>query len=316
NWPGELRGLFYSFWGLFGWFNVAAPGIVYAWAALILIAAALGGAWQAMRHSAPWRRDDVICAGLLLTYAALVIGAWAQFNTQVQAGQGRLWFPLLAVIGCTVAWGLARWRWLAPALLAPLGAAALTLPHAVIAPAYAPTPQQPVEAWQPPPGAVGVPLREPWQESPCLVMWVAPPIWPDDAESVTLDLAWEVRCAFSGYWSVFVHFSDLALETCEAGDTRHILSQFDSMPDGGNTPVPAILPGYVLPDSATVRVPDGIDLSREWHLQVGLYDAGGTFMRAFVSVDEAVALADEQVRVTVGRCSPELVNVSIRQADE
>lgn len=316
DWPGELRGLLYSFWGLFGWFNVLAPGILYTWAALLLALAALGGVWQMIRRPALPHRDDLVCAGLLALYVALVIGAWAQFNTQVQAGQGRLWFPLLGVIGCAVAWGLAAWRWLAPALLAPLGFAALILPHAIIAPAYAPTPPQPVEAWQPPLDAVAVPLREPWQDAPCLVLWVAPPVWPDGAESLTLDLAWEMRCAFSGYWSVFVHFSDLTQETCEAGDTRHILSQFDSMPDGGRTPFPAMRPGYVLADAARVAVPDGIDLEREWHLQVGLYDAGGTFMRAFVGVDDADAVAllsAESSRVTVGRCSPELVNVSIRR---
>jgi 4-amino-4-deoxy-L-arabinose transferase-like glycosyltransferase len=306
----ELRGAYYSFWGMFGWFNIPAPPVFYGWTLLLLAVTAAGLIVRAARS---WsrRREVTFIAALLALYALLVLASWWHFNTLVLAGQGRLWFPLLGVVGCAVAAGITAWRmrWLPALLLAPLALAAVALPLTRIAPVYRPAPQLPRVEWMPP-DAVPVPLREPWQDDACAVLWIAPPRWNGEGQPVQVDLAWEARCAVSGYWSVFIHFSDLSRETCQVGDTGHIFAQVDSMPDGGNTPLPTLQPGYVLEDRMMITAPAGIDLARPWRLQVGLYDAGRTFIRAFVSEnDHALGVVDG---VQVGRCSPELVNVELR----
>jgi hypothetical protein len=302
----ELRGAYDSFWGMFGWFNIPAPPAFYGWTLILLAVSAAGLIVRAVR------RETGVIAVLLALYVLLVLASWWHFNTLVLAGQGRLWFPLLPVVGCAVAGGITAWRmrWLPALLLAPLALAAVALPVTHIAPAYRPALQIPRMEWTPPPDTASIPLREPWQDDACAVLWIAPPGWNGAGQPVEVDLAWEARCAISGYWSVFIHFSDLSLETCETGDTGHIFAQVDSMPDGGNTPLPALQPGYVLEDRMTIIPPEGIDPARPWRLQVGLYDAGGTFIRAFVSEDgQRLQMVDG---VQVGRCSPELVNVEVR----
>jgi hypothetical protein len=109
---------------------------------------------------------------------------------------------------------------------------------------------------------------------------------------------------------VFLHFSDLERDVCQAGNTQHILSQYDSMPDGGKSPFPALRPGFVLADHVTVAIPLDLDWSRDWHLQLGLYDAAGTFIRAIMMPEAAVGLTESEV-VSIGHCSPELVNIRL-----
>jgi hypothetical protein len=193
---------------------------------------------------------------------------------------------------------------------------AVAFPLTEIAPAYKPTEQIPVAAWTPPPDAVPMPLREPFNPEgrACGVLWVVPPEWDGSGMPITVDVYWEARCAFDMYWSAFIHFSDLTRETCTAGDTGHILAQHDSMPDGGNTPLPALKAGYVLPDALTVTPPDGLDLTRDWHVQIGLYDAaGGSFIRAFIldDVDDRESEVAGTDRVSVGRCAPETVVITL-----
>lgn len=317
--PGELRGLYYSFWGLFGWFNIPAPEIFYQYTALLLFAAAIGVMRQTRKILLRSFGDNFVIAAVLAVYAVTVIASWWRFNTLVLAGQGRLWFPLLSVLGCTVGWGLAVLlegttpfiRQAYPVVfLFPLVVAAVGFPFALLQPAYGVGRQVSATMWQPPKYAVPVPFREPWQENACIVLWVTPVAWDGVTSSVGFDVAWEARCQMTGYWSVFVHFSDIERETCEVGDTRHVLTQRDTMPDRGNTPFPAIKPGFVLNDHVVVPVLADLDRSREWHLQMGLYDAGGTFIRAFVVPEVGSTLLTNEM-IFIGRCSPELVNLRL-----
>jgi hypothetical protein len=313
DWIGELRGLYYSFWALFGWFNLPAPAAFYAWVTITLIAAVAGLA-IAMITNTRWRRDDLLLAAVLLSHTAAVIGGWAQFNTLVLAGQGRLWFPTLSALGCALAAGLSAWhiRLAALTLLAGIGLGTVAFPFTLLRAAYAPTPQMAVEAWARPADAVGFPIREPWNDRACVVLWLRPA--SEDAESVTIDYAWESRCQMTGYWSVFVHISALDRETCATGDTAHIAAQFDSMPDGGNTPVPALRPGHVLIDRITVPRPAALSSGGRWAAQTGLYDAGGTFIRALITPDADQELPDTEA-VFVGRCSPELINLRLKESE-
>jgi hypothetical protein len=318
DWIGELRGLYYSFWGMFGWFNVPAPESFYCWTALVLLVAVCGLIVVFVRYRRSIASDDWAIFGLLSFYGVLVIGAWAQFNTLTLAGQGRLCFPLLGALGCAVAYGLwsFRSRTAIVLLLAPLAVAAVSFPFTLIEPAYATTAQIRVDDWSPPNDAVNVLFREPWNDNACARLWITPPEWDIVTSQASVELAFEGLCDISGYWSVFLHFSDLQQETCITGDTSHIVSQVDTMPDGGHTPFPALKTGYVLEDRLTLAIPDGIDFNRDWHLQLGLYDAGGTFIRAFVTPEDGGESLNEADWAFVGKCSPELVNLALRRTPE
>lgn len=315
---GELRGLYFSYWGLFGWFNVAPPRLFYDWTLmligisvigliirvvsikLILRRDQVGGAFAASRA------DDVAIFALLVSFAVIVIGAWWQFNTLVMGAQGRLWFPLLGVFAAGLAWGLSVYpRLLRLMLLAGMALACAVFPFMVLSPAYTPAP--PLSAdWQPPPDALEFRFREPWNEQECLILWATPLEW-DGESPIRIDLYWQSLCGFSGYWSAFAHFVDLRLEGCVPGDTRYVLAQVDTMPQGGRLPLPAFQPGKVYHDTLWLIPPPDLDLSREWHVQVGLYDAGGTFMRAFISADQTSA------DLFIGQCAPETVNYRLRR---
>jgi hypothetical protein len=158
--------------------------------------------------------------------------------------------------------------------LSGMALAAVGFPFVLVAPAYTPTEQIPVSDWQPPENAVPIDFREPWNEDHCLRLWVVPAEWDRSNSPIRLRLMWETRCPVGGYWSVFVHFADLSLETCQVGDNRHVLAQYDSMPDGGNLPLPAFRPGHVVQETIEMTPPAGIDYAKAWHLRVGLYDAG------------------------------------------
>jgi 4-amino-4-deoxy-L-arabinose transferase-like glycosyltransferase len=306
---GELRGLYFSFWGLFGWFNIIAPLSFYHWTVLLVGLGGVGMIMGLIRRR--FHIENPVMVGLLVLHGALIIGTWWQYNRLVPAAQGRVWFPLLGIFAGGIAWGLREWRWRAIPLilLSGMAFAAISFPFTLITPAYAPPEQWSVQDWNPPPDAVPMHFREPWNEAPCLTLWTLPAQWDHSVAPIRLTLTWQTTCQMTGYWSLFVHFSDLNLETCRVGDNRHVLAQLDTMPAGGNLPLPAFRPGYVWQDMVEIKPPDGIDYHKDWYLQVGLYDAGGTFIRAFVSEDERHSSTDT---ITIGRCSPELVNIALR----
>ena len=312
DWISEMRGLFYSFWGLFGWFNIPAPQPFYNWAIVIVGLALIGSAIGMAKNRWKTGQDDRILLLILVVFAVAYIGQWVRFNNIVQAAQGRLWFPLIALVACGLVLGLDGFRlpWLKLVMLIPLLMAAILFPVSLIRSAYQPSRQITRAAWNAPANLIGMPVRQPWEDTACLMMWVGPAKLDGDSTQAIVDVFWEGHCTVSGYWSVFLHFSDLERDVCQAGNTQHILSQYDSMPDGGKSPFPALRPGFVLADHVTVAIPLDLDWSRDWHLQLGLYDAAGTFIRAIMMPEAAVGLTESDV-VSIGHCSPELVNIRL-----
>ena len=296
---GELRGMFFSFWGLFGWFNITAPTWFYVSVTLLTVLGVLGFVWRVIRGKL-YRQVRWETAGLLL-FGVLFIGAWWNFHQLVNAGQGRLLFPMLGVIALCLAYGLLIFpRWLILLIVSGLAFASVTFPLTLIAPTYAI--ESPIEAvdFQPPRDAFHGTLREPWEDTACLNVWAHPQAW-DGQSSIDIETWWQATCSVSGYWSVFVHFIDLEQETCVVGDTHYILSQTDTMLQGGHLPIPALEVGKVYMDTLTVSPPNNLDLLQDWYVQMGLYDAGGTFIRAFVAEDESSNLGQ------IGQCAPETI---------
>ena len=106
---GELRGMAYSFWGLFGWFNVSPPDAYYIVPCVLVVAAVAGIAvvWYTSRPT-PRPTSGVqqrILLALSICYVTVFLAAWWQFHLQVNAAQGRLMFPLLpSDRACAGAW--------------------------------------------------------------------------------------------------------------------------------------------------------------------------------------------------------------------
>ncbi len=297
----ELGGLVYSFWGVFGWFNITAPPFYYMFIALMLVIAAVGGMYGAWRNRAH-RCDKRALLSVLLLHVVVFGAAWFSFHLQVNAAQGRLFFPLLAIFMPLIAYGLSQWSRVIPAAaLTVLLSATLLLPPFVIAPEYRSTPPLLAESFMPPPEALRFTFREPWQDRPCLVLWTSGAAW-DGVSDITLELWWQPLCALSGYWSVFLHFVDVTHQACIAGDNTHVLAQADTMPQLGRLPVPAMQMGYVYRDSITVAPPSNLDKDRMWHVQLGLYDASETFMRAFVQHPDDTH---------IGRCAHDVVQLRV-----
>lgn len=345
-WPpadlgAEMRGVYLSFWGVFGWFNILAPAGFYAGTVALVIVSAGGWALRAWRarasqappmpgaagavgivarslappQVAPRAVDDAVVVALLLGYTALLAGAWWQFNRLVLAGQGRLLFPALPVVALGLAWGLSAYRprWLGAFPVALLGVAAALFPLWLIAPAYAPTHAGAATAWQPSPGAVEVRLTEPGAEQACLSLWTSPAAEWDGTRGtpVTVRLAWQVHCPLTRDWSVFAHFIDERREACVPGDTAYILSQVDSMPQGGRLPFTAFVPGTVIEEKLAVTPPDRLGRNRAWHVQLGLYDAvGGTGERVPMIIASPLP-AD--ALLGIGKCSPDSLRYTLNQ---
>lgn len=278
DYTNELRGLFFSFWGLFGWFNVIAPLEYYYWMALVIGVSSLGGVFALRRIELSL--NNSLIGILMVGYTLLFILSWRQFNVLVPAAQGRLWFPLMAVGVLGMSIGLGELPLLGKyALFGGMATAVIGLPFLLIRPTFQPSDQFRVEDWSVPTDAALFVFREPWKAEACLNMWVNPPTIDAVHRWVEVRVAYEARCRIEGYWSRFIHLSNLSIQSCLAGDTQHILVQNDSMPDGGKLPLPALKVKHVAEEVIRLEIPPDAPLERITHLQMGFYDANGTFIR-------------------------------------
>ncbi len=118
---GEMVGIWWSSWGLFGWFTVLMPRWIYhtitGMAGLALVG--LGLAWRERGQDQPGRLDDSDWIawpqlGWLLLWAGIVSVSLLRWLTISKGGQGRLLFPAIATLAILL---VAGWRRLfAPAL--------------------------------------------------------------------------------------------------------------------------------------------------------------------------------------------------------
>ena len=110
---GELRGLRYSFWALFGWFSILLPGWIYRALDGVSLLALAGLVWEL---SETWRRlgRQILRAAeqrislLLLIWAAMLVGLMLYWATFAISTQGRLLFPALGAFAILLVMGLDR----------------------------------------------------------------------------------------------------------------------------------------------------------------------------------------------------------------
>lgn len=115
---GELRGVRYSFWGLFGWFSILMPGFVYTGLDVlsVMVAAGVGifvaTAWP--RRATILQQPQMRVQLLLLIWVLLLIGLMFYWLTFATSGQGRLLFPAISGYGVLIVVGLGLWIRLVP----------------------------------------------------------------------------------------------------------------------------------------------------------------------------------------------------------
>ncbi|MEM7535173.1 MAG: glycosyltransferase family 39 protein [Chloroflexota bacterium] len=137
---GEFRGLRYSFWGLFGWFNILLPQWVYNILDWVTILGGIGLGISVIRYSKARLENPVsdshnmikieaiaaLALWFLILFALLVY--WA---TGATSSQGRLLFPALSSICILLTYGLvalvqSATSWLARFTQEPLETSAIS----------------------------------------------------------------------------------------------------------------------------------------------------------------------------------------------
>jgi hypothetical protein len=110
----EFRGLRYSFWGLFGWFNILLPPWFYTAMDLLSVVAvigAIGASVAALRRSGPelLRRPGIQVKILYLGWIALSASLLLYWMLRATGSQGRLVFPAIGAIAIWFVLGIDFW---------------------------------------------------------------------------------------------------------------------------------------------------------------------------------------------------------------
>lgn len=139
----EARLVWKSYWAVFGWFNLAAPGWVYRVYTLLAFLGVLGLGLFVGRAIRQRRWGDLAGVTYLGLWALTVAVGLVRWTLTTGGSQGRLLYPAVGAHAVLLALGWAQLapararRWLFPALGGGLLALALWMPFGVIRPAYA-----------------------------------------------------------------------------------------------------------------------------------------------------------------------------------
>ncbi len=131
----EFRGLRYSYWGLFGAFNIFSPLPFYLAMDVVTLAGVSGLLLWLWRNRN--RPASLILISLMALCIALFAGALVLWTLQTAASTGRLLFPVSAASGALLALGLGALKFPSRPLVVALGLTAILLPFQTILPAYA-----------------------------------------------------------------------------------------------------------------------------------------------------------------------------------
>lgn len=261
----ELESLEWSFWGLFGWLNVAFPAWVYRGLRWLEIAIAIGWVGAAIRLWRQRPRPALPAAAMLpVVWLALLAVSWLRFMRVAPAAQGRYFFPALAALALlflAALWALpSRWRlpagWAVAAVPMVL---ALATPPLVLAPAYRPPPDAVTMAAQ------ATPLRVDLDGQMSLLGVMAEPAELHPGAAAQVGIVWQALTRPAADYSVFVHLVD---------EEGVIVAQVDTMPGGGLLPTSQWQPGQRRSEFYRVFIPLTAYTPARGYWLVGLYEYG------------------------------------------
>jgi hypothetical protein len=120
----EFRGLRYSFWGLFGWFNLLLPQPIYSVLDGLTVLAVAGLTVRLGQMMRDVRRSSLAHLPVHISIRLLLV-VWSLFSivlllywtSQATGSQGRLLFPALGAFAILFVWGLELWISRLPARL-------------------------------------------------------------------------------------------------------------------------------------------------------------------------------------------------------
>lgn len=263
----EFQGLRWSFWAVFGWFNVLPPRWVHGFFDLLALLGLIGLAIVITRRIRARDWPTLARLALLASWLGITVAALGGWTTLTSATQGRLLFPAIAVIGVLVFTGLATLTpahlrsHLTPVLGVALGGVALYLGLGVIRPAYSPPPAlspEQLDGLAPPSdGAV-------FDDRIAVLGYEVVPAAVQPGDDLTVTLYWRGLAPIPENYSLFIHL---------VGENEIIVSQRDSHPGRGSAPTAAWSPGLAFEDRYRLHVPATTAAPQTARVVVGLYRA-------------------------------------------
>lgn len=279
----EFKGFRYSFWALFGWFNILAPEPFYWIMDGLVVLGLVGFALFLLRSLRRLSRWTGVALAMLVLWSVLVAVGVLRWTMLTPASQGRLLYPALGAIALFLVTGWAEW--VPRRLSLPVGSAALVAWLAcavlcatrVIVPAYA-LPQR-VHS----PDALALtPSELHVRYGDCceLIGYVSPdePVRP--GERVPLRLVWRALITTDEDYSLFVH----ALTA-----DGQLVGQLDTYHGGGMYPTSQWQQSEIIDDVAYVPISFEAEGPALVRFRVGLHEGTGpTRLPAFAEGGEEV----------------------------
>ncbi|MCY4024667.1 MAG: hypothetical protein OXF32_14610 [Anaerolineaceae bacterium] len=247
----EFRGLRFSYWGIFGAFNIFGPAFFYPVMDFVTLAGAAGllrALWQARA-----RRETLVPLSLLLFCVALFSIALVIWTLQTAASTGRLLFPVSAASSSLLALGLLRWRLPVRPVVFALGALAFLIPLVSIRPAY----HRPLLVDELPVAATPTDLSF---ENIDLAGYVIPQGQVGPGDTLPVTLYWRPREQSDLNYSFFVHLQD---------EVGRILVRNYGFPGGGSLETTRWQPGVMVEDRWELPVPSDARGDLPLRVQIG-----------------------------------------------
>jgi hypothetical protein len=292
--PGVWR----SYWGVFGWFNIAMDTWLYTLYTVLALLACAGLLIALRQWLYGFRRLAVaLLVGWVLLMVVLVV-RWAQINYP----QGRLLFPAIGALAILLAYGLLNWL---PPKLQPGVTTGVTLvllipatvaPWRWIAPTYR-TPQPILDS-----STMQVSHTATWGNELQLQGYTVASASVTPGQPWSITLYWQLLQPLAQDYTIFVHLRD---------DNGILQAQSDSFPAGGMLPTRSLRVGQIIPDRHTLAIPLTAPTAGALQIDIGVYDYQ-TGQRLTVANAEAITLGF----VTVNERSATLQPPTINFADQ
>ncbi|MEZ4861462.1 MAG: glycosyltransferase family 39 protein [Caldilineaceae bacterium] len=253
--PGVWR----SYWGVFGWFNVDMDSWLYALYSGLSLLAGVGLVMSVRR----WWGGVSGAALLLLTLWILLVTTlvvrWAQINYP----QGRLLFPAIGALAILLADGLLNW---APQRIQQIVTVTTTV--ALLIPATA-APWRWIASTYRSPQLIADSSKIPAPETAIFGNALLLHGYALSSTEATPGSPWSLTLYWSALrplpldYSIFIHLTD---------ENGVLQAQNDSFPAGGALPTRALAVGQIAPDQHRIEIPPALPANTLLEIDIGVYD--------------------------------------------